>query len=321
MVKGLSLLCLMLLAGMVQAATPLTLGFRPVSVVSHSPVRLGELIHASGVVLPERWPDAAVMALPHPGIGVAVQRDDVERVLRRLGVMAPLAWQGAEAVRVVRKGEVIPADELVEQARLTLARHLGERYRRFELRPVSAPPLMYRGGADARVEARLPARSEAMPRMAVWLDVVEDNAPPRTAPMWFAVAAYAPVYVLTGDVPAGSDLGPETVSIQWRDVAGMGDVLMADRDALDGLRVRSALRAGDLLSQARVDAVPAVRAGDTVQVRARQGAVTVRGRALSRQDGRIGDWVRLLSVGGGESFRGRVVALGEVDVTTGGEGL
>jgi len=85
-------------------------------------------------------------------------------------------------------------------------------------------------------------------------------------------------------------------------------------DEVIGASARRALAAGEPILNGLVVEIPAVRSGDTVQARLTRGSVQIVARALASGTGRIGDVIRVRSLGAARVVTARITAPGEVEV-------
>jgi len=132
--------------------------------------------------------------------------------------------------------------------------------------------------------------------------------------------AVAETRVSMEHVRAARPIGRGTVLSEDDLVSTVGDIggvplkpLPTPTDLI-GARASRALREGDLVTATMVSLPKLVRARETVVVSARVGAVTVFGRATATQSGELGAVISLVNEGSGRRLKGRVVALGEVEV-------
>jgi flagella basal body P-ring formation protein FlgA len=127
------------------------------------------------------------------------------------------------------------------------------------------------------------------------------------------VAYYDVVAVSARPLRNGDPLTPDAVRFERRDVTRIQERAFSRPEDLKGLRVRTALPAGRILDRRVTEAVPLVRRGDAVTIRAQIGAVSVTtsGRALS--DGAAGESVTVENADR-QKIQGRVDGPGMVKV-------
>ena len=108
----------------------------------------------------------------------------------------------------------------------------------------------------------------------------------------------------------------EAADVEWRQ-ARVDGVLLEGLPALQevlGAHTRRSIAAGAVLNRAALVRPFAVRAGDTVAMTVRAGAVEVRGVGRAVSSGFVGDVIRILPPGTRQPSRARVVGPAAVEV-------
>jgi flagella basal body P-ring formation protein FlgA len=104
-----------------------------------------------------------------------------------------------------------------------------------------------------------------------------------------------PVYTTRANLPRGHVMQPEDLNVTalpWRGLAS--DALGLPRADIVGRRVKSLITAGTPVSSAQLDEPFAVKTGELVDLTVVAGpGVMIRSRALAKQEGRVGDLVRV----------------------------
>lgn len=132
--------------------------------------------------------------------------------------------------------------------------------------------------------------------------------------------AVATVHVRAMHPRAAHDLARdatvEAADVVWdlSDLAGAALVAPPRPDELVGARTRRTVTAGEAMTTLVVAPVPAVRSGDTVEARVRTGDVEVVARAVASGSGRVGDVIRIRSLGAKRLVPARVTGRGSVEV-------
>lgn len=104
-----------------------------------------------------------------------------------------------------------------------------------------------------------------------------------------------PIYVSRANLPRGTILTEEDLvltTLPWRNLAnGAAGLSKAD---LVGRRVRSLVSTGQAFTRAHLDEPLAVKSGDPVELTLLSGpGVIIRSKAISRQEGHVGDIIRV----------------------------
>ncbi len=86
------------------------------------------------------------------------------------------------------------------------------------------------------------------------------------------------------------------------------------RDEVIGASARRALAAGEPILNGLVAEVPAVRTGETVQARLTRGSLEIHARAVASGTGRIGDVIRVRTIGAERVVAARITAPGTVEI-------
>lgn len=202
----------------------------------------------------------------------------------------------------------VAADRIEDAAALALFEAFGGG---LELQPVGAGAAPQPPGAAA-LSARLPSGARLARRMVAYVDMTVDGQPWRSVPVWFAVRAPRPVLAARVALRAGEAPAADALQTELRDVTAYAAPTLAPDAPLSGLRLRAPLPAGAVLTQAHVEARPAVARHEVVQVTLRAGAVELETTGVALADARIGERLRVLNPASQQSYVARVVADGAV---------
>ena len=303
-------------------------------------VRLGDIafLTSADLVSLRRLMALPIGAAPRPGAPTVVDRDTLSRwVAGRSGLQfargeatvaserAPiLRWTGASETEIESEAQQLQGDAVVEAARASLTAWLSQRSVRAEVQALSPTrDLMLPAGTPVLRVRPLSDQAQPARRMLVWVDAWVDNRFVRTTAVSFEVGAWAPMTVATRGVDRGTTLDPALL----RDVTESRDVdlttlrnakpLAGVREAeLDAgsQRLRRPLRAGEVLTEAHLEAAPAVVRGQPAHLLARSGEVSVESRVEVLQDGRQGQVVRVKVPGASGEVLARVTGPGQVEV-------
>jgi hypothetical protein len=188
-----------ILAGVAYAAAPARIALKSEAVVTERQVRLGAIatIESSDLATVERLVAMPVAMAPRPGYTDRLTREEIKRRLRTVtpGIRSPLAWEGADAVRIELGTSLVEGERLramaVEHARAAFEpRFAGLDVAAVEnVADVAVPP-----GALTLRPRVLPADALAR-RMPVWIDVFVDNVFFRAVAVAVQVEAFAPALV------------------------------------------------------------------------------------------------------------------------------
>ena len=123
----------------------------------------------------------------------------------------------------------------------------------------------------------------------VWID----GALYQTIWTSFQVDVYEALPVLVRDLRRGEWLAPNAVEMRRvRTTNALAGAPLASEAIAGALALRD-MPAGTVLTDRDVQRARLVRQGDTVQLQVKKGAITARSTAIAKQDGAIGDRIRV----------------------------
>ncbi len=138
-------------------------------------------------------------------------------------------------------------------------------------------------------------------------------------PDWFVfvtaeVLLHHAVVVAATALPRGTALSASQLRLMEIDVSRVRGNYYTDPQDLQGMRLRSAVRADEVITTRHLIAVNAVERGDQVVIRAVGENLSIRMMGEAMESGRVGDQVRVRNVQSGRVIRARVTDRGQVEV-------
>lgn len=338
-------LAVLLTAGLVSMVAPqaaerdVRIELKSHATVSETDVRLGDIafLTTRDLTLLRRLIALPIGPAPRPGADAWIDRGAVESwVYARAGLrtlsylssdeVPSLHWSGATGIRIESASQQLAAAVLLDAGRTVLVRHLSGQGARIDVQPLSAvrdltlpagtPILRVRPIAEGFAPSR---------RMVVWIDVWVDDRFIRTVPVSYEVSAWAPRQVATAEIASGTSFDPlvrqGATQTEEIDLAAArhsartsSAAALADAARPQDVRLRRALRPGDVITDAHLEIAPAVGRGRWARLLARSGDVSVESRVEVLQDGRQGQIVRVKVPGSRGEVLARVVGQGEVEL-------
>lgn len=132
--------------------------------------------------------------------------------------------------------------------------------------------------------------------------------------VWFNVIGQQPALLAASDVKRNEALQEEILIADAQAEWAPDCRVVTSKAAVQGMRLRKALRAGEPICEQDMEPKPLVARGERVTVRARAGLVTVMLDGIAEQDGNLGDQLPIRNPTSGESYMAAVAAEGEVVV-------
>jgi len=128
------------------------------------------------------------------------------------------------------------------------------------------------------------------------------------------VRATLPVALAARPLRRGERLRRVDVIMEPRDLSELRHGFVANPARLVGKRLKRSVRAGAVLEDEWVERPPLVVRGQPVQLRLAYGPLVIEGKGMARQDGRLGEWIRVVNSDSRREVLGRVGPDGVVHV-------
>jgi flagella basal body P-ring formation protein FlgA len=126
----------------------------------------------------------------------------------------------------------------------------------------------------------------------------------------------AMVLVASDTIQKGSPLTGSNTIWDKRDVTKLADAIISKGDESTGDWVaKRTIRAGNILTNADVESPAAVSKGDNISLVVRCGGVVLHTSAEAKQDGKIGDTIRVLALTSTGEVRAKVTEPGVAEIT------
>jgi|YNPBryBLVA2012_1023415.scaffolds.fasta_scaffold05851_4 flagella basal body P-ring formation protein FlgA len=281
-----------------------------------TPVRLNDVANLRGKPdVAQRIGNVVVMSSLQPGQRKTLLRSDIERHLLELGLAAKARVIGDKS-EVVGKCRVIAVSELESAAVEYLLRQLPHDNRTYEAVVERPPkPIVVAPYNLINLSARL-LNSRPQPGLnTIALDVVADGRVVATTSTALMVKAVGQTLVATRTIRQGEPLDISNTTWAERDLTRVPDAIRpADNNtATEWIAARS-LREGSVITLRDVKQPPLVHKDDTVTLSVMCGCVALRVTAQAREDGRLGEIVRVRSSVSTEDVRARVTGPGRVEI-------
>lgn len=243
----------------------------------------------------------ALGSAPRIGYTRIVTRAEVQHKLQKKGF--DVMFTGAEKTQIIRQGRNVSSVSLLEKAREALDAWLAEKkvvVSRIEavskLRDLAIPT------GDYDIDFSIAPYSSGN-IVRVWAEISVDGKHYQTYPVWFDVSARMRVYVLENDVNRGGRL-EHSGKMMMTDLKSIGAEYVTEN--INSVRAKHALKVGNVLMKDDVEAIPAVEAGEIVNVHSKSGAVTIVTKGYAVNDGDVGEIVLLRSLTNAGEFAGKV---------------
>lgn len=128
------------------------------------------------------------------------------------------------------------------------------------------------------------------------------------------VKLYRSVLTARSSVLRGSEINPSDFELKTVEVSKLRGNPLQDFSALSGFRAKMNIKEGEVLIQENLEALPVIKRGDKISAVAGSGNVVISIDASAREDGRIGQVIRV-ETADKKLFRAKVIDQFTVRIT------
>jgi flagella basal body P-ring formation protein FlgA len=242
---------------------------------------------------------------PSPGFERVIDRKLIES-------LAPgVRFHGAELTAIRSSTVTIEREAIEEAARSALATAGIPETTTLEVTRAPLAITVAEGRQSRRLVPRLRGQIASRGPLTVQVDVEVDGKLERTAQVLFMARSHRAVPVLVRDLARGETLAREHVHEIVLDVTDL-TVPEIDVESLLGTETRRELRAGSPLKAPDFAPKTLIRRGEPIRIRLASGGLTLEGRGVAKEDGALGDRIRIENADSRRALIGRVAATGLV---------
>jgi flagella basal body P-ring formation protein FlgA len=225
-----------------------------------------------------------------------------------------IVWRGADSVRLQSASQMLDSALLLTLAQQQVRQVFAAPGLTLELRLAAPLAELVAPPGALQYQARLADATRLHARMAVWIDVLAQDAVYRSVLVPLAVQAWREAYVARRALPAGALLAPADVELRREDVAGLAEAALAPGALASGGRLRQALEAGQIVTTRQVAGGDMVLRGDRVRLVSHGAGIAVETSAMAQADAVVGQQVRVKPDRSNETVQAWVIAPGLVSM-------
>jgi flagellar basal body P-ring formation protein FlgA len=247
---------------------------------------------------------------PSPGQVRIVRREEIAQAIASAGFDGR-AIRLPEARRVARSTRRAAGEEIGEAVLRGIEAVLPEGLVVEKMEPFGAVPVPATG---YRVAVQWPGAERFERRMSIPVDLAADDVPFRSLRAVVTLAARLHIVIASRDLAASTVIAAGDVEekVALFDVPPT-DVAQRAEDVL-GRSLRRPIAKGASFAGRDLESVPLVRRGQEVNLVAHAGLVLVTVAAVAREDGAVGERIRVASSSSGSLVWARVLAPGRAEV-------
>jgi len=290
---------------------------RPESTLRGTEIRLGDVAEIQGQdeALAERLRKIEVGRAPLPGLTRTLDLPYLKARLRQQQIdLALVLFDAPPAVSVTTASQRVAGAELLAVIRQHILAAAPTAVRGYpadaaglSVQPTAAPPdlTLPAGNLDLKVRGRPPA--ELVGSISVTVEAWVDGVLHRSVSVPVRVSALSEVLVAARPIARHALLEAEDVRLERREVvAGQGP--LRELGAVLGRRAIRALSPGEPILAGMVELPPLVRRGDIVLLTAEGRGLRAMTQGEAREEGKMGQVVRVQNLASGREVYGQVAA-------------
>lgn len=293
-----------------------------VTLKAESEVDAGQMVTIADVAtiaapasLAQQVASLSISGAPLPGTQRTISASYIKLKLRSAKLDDKVILGGADKVSIKAQGLTVSSEELVDEARNYILGQLPSDNRTYDVTVSRTPRAITTTPGEYQVKTRLMSSSIRLGNNTVAIDLVVDGKSVATTSASLDVKATADVLVTKETLSSGSAISLQNVSWEQRDITRTPDAItMPEGGQVPAWVAKRTLNSGTIVTSKDIALPPAVNMGDTVTLIVRCGKVTLRATAQCRDNGGIGDAVRVRSSASSEDVRALVVQPGTVEI-------
>jgi flagella basal body P-ring formation protein FlgA len=250
---------------------------------------------------------------PEPGKTRKVSRETLARLVGRQIKADQLRLSGARSVTISRKGVWIEPAEMEVALEDYLASALGEQPEvtlSFEKLYLPSRFMVAAGKIEHQV---IPSNRQVVGSRRMTLITRVNGQVVANQSIRVELKASARVVVITSDSKRGETLSSSDLELREQDITGLDEPFFAFEPLL-GKQLKQSVRLGQPLQRRQVEFPPLIRRGERVTIQARNPGLLLSAMGEARQNGELGEMIRVRNNSSQREILCQVKAAGLVGV-------
>jgi flagella basal body P-ring formation protein FlgA len=121
------------------------------------------------------------------------------------------------------------------------------------------------------------------------------------------VKIFEDVVVTAKKLDRNEKISPDKLVVEYRDVTGFTDIYFKSPDQIGNQRTKSIIPKGRILGRSSLEDIPLINQGDKVKIVAEMGGIKVWACGRAREDGRLGEEIKITNMDSKKIITARVV--------------
>jgi len=306
---------ILLLAALASPALALEIRFRDQVQVAGKEITLGDVARITGKDDAARsFEQMQLFEAPKPGDSRNYSAAELARIVQRKARSdEQLLFSGAKMVRIERAGQQLTPAQIEALILQSLSRSdVLPSNSRVSIRSLSLsrPLVLPVGVMETDI---LPSDPRIIGNTRFSLLVRVDGELVENLSIRAPLEILAPVVVAARDLQRGAVLSKQDLEYREQDISSLRNPVL-DLELVEGKVLKRTLRSGAPLEMPQIEFPPLIARGEIVTIRAKRGALEITAQGEARQDGMLGDQIRVRNLSSKKEVLGVVVAPGLVEV-------
>jgi len=258
--------------------------------------------------------DVRLLTSPDPGQEQEVSVELINtNLLQRAPDLGDVRWTGASAVKIRRDGIAIdqPKIEKIVSDYIDANRGFLPQAR-ISFKALRFPPLFFLPRGHLTTEV-IPSDPQILDSHRLSILFRIDGQTMENLSLRGEFEAVAPAVVAATDLSRGTVLSAQDLNLVTTNIVGLRNPCF-DIEELVGKVLKRSVRQGNFLDRSAVEFPPVVARGELVTMVLKHGAMELTARGEARQDGQMGETIRVRNLGSKRDVLGKVVGPGLIEV-------
>jgi len=266
--------------------------------------------------LAQKIGEIVVGAAPMPGEQRTVDTEYVRAKLSAVNPGCAVKIVGPEKITLTGKCVRVGVDELEGEVKAFIDNQLPHDNRTYDVVIGRSPrEIILPGDSKYEIKPRTFGSAIRPGANTIAIDAVVDGRTVATRSCTVEIKAVADVLVATAMISQGEAISSKNTTWEQRDVTRMCNaIFMQQGGELGDWVARRTIISGAVLTSSDLTTPAAVKSGESVTLLVKCGSVVLSTTAEAKQDGRIGDSIKVHSSVSEEDVRARVTGPGAVEI-------
>lgn len=281
------------------------------ALVAGDTISLGDIAEISGAKpeLANKISSVAIARSPLPGASKSIKGDYIKVRLKQSGFdLESIGVSAPESLEVKRDFMELPEEEIKSAiGSFIQARRPGEEYE-FKIKGISLQPIGPLPKGRLTYNVVFSNRNEDFAGAAnIAVDLFIDERPYRRIFARANVSPLADLVVASKPLRPNQLIGEGDVSIQHREISSVAAQIMTKKEQVVGKRAKSAVGPGEMILMDMIETPPIIKRGDVVTLKAESPLISATTMGKAAENGRKGDFIKVINMSSNRQVSGRVV--------------